>query len=75
MNIAFWDSTLDLNCDGTAEGGWETMTAALNYKVSNVKSCIEAHPTPTTAAWEAAVGFTPGDMYRVAYYVGNGSGH
>ena len=75
MNIAFWDSTLDLNCDGTAEGGWETMTAALNYKVSNVKSCIEAHPTPASATWEAAVGFTPGDLYRVAYYVGNGSGH
>ena len=75
MNIAFWDSTLDLNCDGTAEGGWETMTAPLKYKVSNVKSCIEAHPTPASAAWEAAVGFTPGDLYRVAYYVGNGSGH
>lgn len=75
MNIAFWDSTLDPNCDGTAEGAWETMTAALNYKVSNVKSCIEAHPTPASATWEAAVGFTPGDLYRVAYYVGNGSGH
>ena len=75
MNIAFWDSNLDLDCDGTAEGGWETMTAPLNYKVSNVKSCIEAHPTPASAAWEAAVGFTPGDLYRVAYYVGNGSGH
>ncbi|SFI99047.1 hypothetical protein SAMN04487775_11037 [Treponema bryantii] len=77
MNIAFWDSTLDLNCDGTAEGGWETMTAALSQKVSNVKSCIEAHPNPTTNGvdWEAAVGFTPGDLYRVAYYVGNGKGH
>ena len=77
MNIAFWDSTLDLNCDGTAEGGWETMTAPLNYKVSNCKSCIEAHPNPSNNGvdWEAAVGFTPGDLYRVAYYVGNGSGH
>ncbi len=75
MNIAFWDSTLDLDCDGTAEGGWETMTAALSQKVSNVKSCIEAHPTPASADWEAAVGFTPGDLYRVAYYVGNGGGH
>ncbi len=75
MNIAFWDSTLDLDCNGTPEGGWETMTAPLNYKVSNVKSCIEANPTPATAAWEAAVGFTPGNLYRVAYYVGNGSGH
>ena len=77
MNVAFLDSTLDLNCDGTAEGGWETMTAPLNYKVSNCKSCIEAHPNPTANGvdWEAAVGFTPGDLYRVAYYVGNGSGH
>lgn len=77
MNIAFWDKTLDLNCDGSAEGGWETMTAALSQKVSNVKSCIEAHPNPTANGvdWEAAVGFTPGDLYRVAYYVGNGKGH
>ena len=75
MNIAFWDSTLDLDCNGTAEGGWETMTAALSQKVSNVKSCIVSHPTPASAEWEAAVGFTPGDLYRVAYYVGNGSGH
>lgn len=75
MNIAYYDSTLDLNCDGTAEGGWETMTAPLNYKVANGKSCIAAHPSPASSAWEAAVGFTPGDLYRVAYYVGNGSGH
>ena len=75
MNIAYYDKTLDLDCDGTAEGGWETMTAPLNYKVSNGKSCIEAHPTPASATWEAAVGFTPGDLYRVAYYIGNGSGH
>lgn len=75
MNIAFFDSTLDLDCNGTAEGGWETMTAPLNYKVTNVKSCVEAHPTPASAIWEAAVGFTPGDLYRVAYYIGNGSGH
>jgi hypothetical protein len=28
-----------------------------------------------TNGWEAAVGFTPGDKYRVAYYIGSGTGH
>ena len=74
MNIAFYDSTFDTDFDGTANGEWETMVAPLKYKVSNVRSCIEVHPT-TGADWEAAVGFTPGDNYRVAYYVGSGKGH
>ena len=75
MNIAFYDSTFDTDFDGQANGEWETMVAPLNFKVSNVRSCIEAHPTPTSSVWEAAVGFTPGDFYRVAYYVGSGKGH
>jgi hypothetical protein len=75
MNIAFYDSTFDTNFDGQANGEWETMVAPLNFKVSNVRSCIEAHPTPESSDWEAAVGFTPGDFYRVAYYVGSGKGH
>lgn len=74
MNIAFYDSTFDTDFDGQANGEWETMVAPLNFKVSNVRSCIEAHPT-IGADWEAAVGFTPGDFYRVAYYVGSGKGH
>ena len=75
MNIAFYDSTFDTDFDGVADGEWETMVAPLNYKVTNVRSCIEAHPTPASSTWEAAVGFTPGDYYRVAYYVGSGKGH
>ncbi|MEE1058258.1 MAG: hypothetical protein U0K92_02630, partial [Treponema sp.] len=75
MNIAFYDSTFDTDFDGQANGEWETMVAPLNFKVSNVRSCIEAHPTPASSDWEAAVGFTPGDFYRVAYYVGSGKGH
>lgn len=75
MNIAFYDSTFDTDFDGVANGEWETMVAPLNFKVSNVRSCIEAHPTPASSVWEAAVGFTPGDYYRVAYYVGSGKGH
>ncbi|MEE1289475.1 MAG: hypothetical protein UHW86_00435, partial [Spirochaetota bacterium] len=74
MNIAFYDSTFDTDFNGTANGEWETMVAPLKFKVSNVRSCIEVHPT-TGADWEAAVGFTPGDNYRVAYYVGSGKGH
>lgn len=75
MNIAFYDSTFDTDFDGQANGEWETMVAPLNFKVSNVRSCIEAHPTPASSVWEAAVGFTPGDYYRVAYYIGSGKGH
>lgn len=29
----------------------------------------------TTSDWEAAIGFTPGDLYRVAFYIGSGKGH
>ena len=75
MNIAFYDSTFDTDFDGQANGEWETMVAPLNFKVSNVRSCIEVHPTPASSVWEAAVGFTPGDYYRVAYYIGSGAGH
>ena len=29
----------------------------------------------TSKGWEAAIGFTPGDKYRYALYIGNGKGH
>lgn len=70
MNMTFYDATLDLDGDSVGEGGWETMTAAMNYKASNVRTSIEAHPTPATGGWTAAIGFTPGNEYRVIRYIG-----
>jgi hypothetical protein len=75
IKLAYYDSALDLARDGSAAGGWETMTAPLDKKATNVRTCIEAQPDPASASWEAAVGFTPGDLYRVAYYIGTGAGH
>jgi len=70
MNIAYIDSSLDLNGDGAAEGGWETMTAAMNYKATGVRTSVEAHPTPSTGGWTAAIGFTPGNYYRAVKLIG-----
>jgi len=71
MKIAFKDSNFDENNDGVAEGGWETMTAALNEKVTTVRTCIEPNAKAyDTNSYTAAVGFCPGLDYRAAFYVG-----
>ncbi len=71
MKLAYYDTTLDLNNDGTADGGWETMTAPLNAKVTNVRSCIEVNAKAFDAnTYKAAIGFCPGSDYRAAFYVG-----
>jgi len=70
VHITYYDASLDLDGDGVAEGGWETMTAAMNYKASNVRTSIAAHPDPSAGGWTAAVGFTPGNLYRVVRYIG-----
>ena len=71
MKIAFYDSNFDGDNDGTAEGGWETMTAALDQKVTNVRTCIEPNAKAYDSnAYTAAVGFCPGSDYRAAFYVG-----
>jgi hypothetical protein len=75
MNLAFFDSNIDTNFDGAKDGAWETMVAPLAYKVTSIRTCVEVHPQMKTNGWEAAVGFTPGDKYRVAYYIGSGTGH
>jgi hypothetical protein len=72
MKIAYYDSSLDFNNDGTAEGGWETMTAPLNQKVTNVRSCIETQAKAADSnTYAAAIGFYPGADYRAAFFVGN----
>ncbi|MBP3449685.1 MAG: hypothetical protein J6K22_04390 [Spirochaetaceae bacterium] len=75
LNLAFKDSSFDSDFDGNPNGGWETMTAPLTYKVTDVRPCLAVHPSPSTSTWEAAIGFTPGDYYRVAFYIGSGKGH
>ena len=72
MKIAFLDSNFDENNDGVADtgGGWETITAALNAKVTNIRTCIEPNAKANNVAYTAAIGFSPGSDYRAAFYVG-----
>lgn len=73
LNTAFWDKTLDLDNNGTEEGGWETMSAPLIHTVANNRACVEARPDPSE--WESAHAYYSVGYYRVAYYIGNGEGH
>ena len=75
LNTAFFDKSLDLDNDGVSEGGWETMSAPLTHAVSNNRASVEAHPTPSSSSWESAHAYYSTGYYRVAYYIGNGSGH
>ncbi|MEE0879758.1 MAG: hypothetical protein UH788_10855 [Treponemataceae bacterium] len=75
LNTAFFDKDLDLDNNGSPEGGWETMSAPLTNAVSNNRACVEAHPTPSSSSWESAHAYYSTGYYRVAYYIGNGSGH
>ena len=75
LNTAFLDNTLDLDNDGTPEGGWETMSAPLGNSVSNNRAIVEVHPKPNSSSWESAHAYFSSGYYRVAYYVGSGKGH
>ena len=75
MKIAFYDANFDEDNDGTADGGWETLTAAMNAKVTNVRTCIEpnaraADYATTNTKYTVAIGYHPGSDYRAAFYVG-----
>ena len=75
MKIAFLDPNFDENNDGTADGGWETLTAAMDQKVTNVRTCIEpnaraADYATTNTKYTVAIGYHPGSDYRAAFYVG-----
>ncbi len=84
MKIAFLDSNFDADNDGAADtfdynddgvidatGGWETLTAAMDAKVTNVRTCIETNAKAfDTNSYTAAIGFCPGLDYRAAFYVG-----
>ena len=73
LNMAFFDSSLDLDQDGSAEGAWETMTVPLSRRVSDSRTCVCVNPSGNKNPWHAAIGFTPGDYYRVAFYKGKGN--
>ena len=73
LNMAFFDSSLDLDQDGSAEGAWETMTVPLSRRVSDLRTCVCVNPSGNSNKWHAAIGFTPGDYYRVAFYKGKGN--
>ena len=75
LNTAFLDNTLDLDNDGTPEGGWETMSAPLVNSVSNTRAIVEVHPKPNSSSWESAHAYFSAGYYRVAYYIGSGTGH
>ena len=71
MKIAFYDSTFDYDNNGVSEGGWETLTAAMDAKVTNIRTCIEPNAKANDGnAYTAAIGFSPGSDYRAAFYVG-----
>lgn len=73
MKVAFKDSSFDEDNDGIAEtdGGWETMTAPLNAKVTNVRTCVEVNAKAQDSnQYKAAIGFCPGADYRAAFFTG-----
>ena len=45
------------------------MVAGMKNRASNVRTCIAVAPN-NTLGWKAAVGYTPGNKYRVVKYIG-----
>ncbi len=71
MKIAYYDANFDEDNDGGIDGGWETLTAAMDAKVTNIRTCIEPNAKANDGnAYTAAIGFSPGSDYRAAFYVG-----
>ena len=73
IRIARYDDNLVTKWknDGTFEtkGAWNIMVAGMKNRASNVRTCIAVAPS-TVTAWKAAVGYTPGNVYRVVKYIG-----
>ena len=72
IRIAYFDAELvkTWNNDGTVKdkGGWNKITVALQNRANNVRTCIAVASSAVTG-WKAAVGYTPGNVYRVVKYV------
>ena len=73
IQIAYYDTGLvkTWKSDGSADqtGAWNVMTAAMKQRASDARACIAVAPN-NTLGWKAAVGYTPGNVYRVVKYIG-----
>ncbi|ERF61531.1 hypothetical protein HMPREF0860_0166 [Treponema socranskii subsp. socranskii VPI DR56BR1116 = ATCC 35536] len=45
------------------------MTAAMKQRAGDARACVAVAPASVTT-WKAAVGYTPGSVYRVVKYIG-----
>ena len=72
IQIAYYDADLvkTWKPDGSADkkGAWNIMTAAMKHRAGDARACIAVAPASVTT-WKAAVGYTPGSVYRVVKYV------
>ena len=73
IQIAYYDTGLvkTWKSDGSADqtGAWNVMTAAMKQRAGDARACIAVAPN-NTLGWKAAVGYTPGNVYRVVKYIG-----
>ncbi len=73
IQIAYYDANLvkTWKPDGSADqtGAWNIMTAAMKHRAGDARACVAVAPASVTT-WKAAVGYTPGSIYRVVKYVG-----
>ena len=73
IQIAYYDVGLvkTWKPDGSADqtGAWNIMTAAMKHRAGDARACIAVAPSSVTD-WKAAVGYTPGSVYRVVKYIG-----
>ena len=74
IQIVYYDANLvkTWNSDGSEgqKGAWNIMTAAMRNRAGAARACIAVAPSFVTN-WKAAVGYTPGGVYRVVKYIGN----
>ena len=73
IQIAYYDTGLvkTWKSDGSADqtGAWNVMTAAMKHRAGDARACIAVAPN-NTLGWKAAVGYTPGSVYRIVKYIG-----
>ena len=72
IQIAYYDANLvktwKPNGLANEKGAWNIMTAAMKNRAGAARACIAVASSAVTG-WKAAVGYTPGNVYRVVKYV------
>ena len=72
IQIAYYDAglvkTWKSNGTENEKGAWNIMTAAMKHRAGDARACVAVAPASVTT-WKAAVGYTPGSIYRVVKYV------